>query len=1376
MRIGKLPSSIAFIMLAAAIPLSRGQADEPAAALLPGLSASYRSLSDPAAEFWRIDLKPAFFLGRSSPDSRLPAGPFEVVWNGHIDLAGSTPVSFDAFVSGELMIEIDGVVVLQGRGIGETAVIGPGKTLELPAGMARVRITYRSLDQQPARLQIWWQGKTFAREPLPAWRLKHAAADWPARANEDQRADAGRALVGRLGCARCHRGAFPGIDAPPPGPSLVDVRQRLDRAWLLEWLRDPSALHAHATMPALFAADRTGFVERWLIADHLVGDTKKTPEKAVGDHRAGRKQFIANGCTACHFLPDLAANEQPPLERTLLTGLRERMSADHLAAFLGNPLSRYPDGRMPTIPLTADKARDIAAFLLENSPAGKRPDGADAPPTPDEIAIVARRLNAKPQTVAATLLVEKGCVHCHPGLGTSEARDLPLEDKERGCLSKTSLPRYSFADAERKAVLAYLAVAEKEKHASPFASRQRLLAHLGCVRCHQRDSDRPSPLETAGSALGGAFLQNVPFQKAPRLTNPHQKFTQAHLRTAIAEGVSGLRSGQYTYRMPAFGRHADAIVQALAEADGELFDRPDSPTPPVKDPTLGALVGSTLAGFQGYSCVSCHVWNGQLFSQPDPAAVGTDLTRLSGRIRRDWFDRYLEAPSRFHPGTPMPSIFTKDRPALLSTILDGDAAKQKDALWAYFALGKNAPAPKPAPPLVLAAPARGDSVLVAQIPLRLPDETLLESIAVLSETNDLFVYDLATFNLHSAFTKAQIQRSVLARMRKYRVEGSLLGKGFHTDSPLLLLHNGTSESPKTITLHGYDRLDDGVRIRWQAAFKTSALEVTETLRLPTEASDRRLHRTFRITGLHAKQTIESRTRQPAGLAVKTAALAGTLTSQPAEDIIIARIAADPTGVIEFTFTYDLPPTQRPAPIEQAILPDGGAAEGSLERSGYKATAYPRPKTASGGDLIMPGAVAVHPKDGRVFIACMKTGALYVLDDPSGDSSQARFQDYGRGLFQEAYSLLAESDALYVLHRRNLTRIRESKADGRADRFDRVAPISQEIADAYDYGYGLVKDAHGAFVFTQAPHANRRLAAAGNAVRLVPGQTPETIAYGFRNPLGWTTGPGGEIFFTDNQGDWIATNKLCHLEVGRYHGYPNRDQPEHKSRPLARTTVWIPYGWAKSINGVAYDSTAGKFGPFAGQFFLADLMFGGALLRADVEKVNGVYQGVCFPFWDKGLLGPLTLAFDPKGPLYIGSVTEPGWMAQPDRGALFRIDHTGKTPFEINTIRALPNGFRIHFTKPAAKQAADLASYHIESFRYESTGAYGSPELDRTRIPIQAVRVFPDGFSADLITAPLTTNRVYMISARGVFSMAGEPLVYPTGAYTLNEIPSGDERK
>jgi hypothetical protein len=1356
--------------------------------LQPGLVARYQSLADRDATLHRVDLKPAFSWGHSSPHSRIPPGPFEVAWSGLLNVTDAAPLTFDAYVCGEVTMEVDGVLVLQGRGQRESAHIDSRQALDRPRGLYRLRIRYRALADAPARLQIGWRGPGFSREPLPAWHLKHLSTDLSPETVQEQLAEKGRSAIGQLGCARCHQGAFPGVTEPPPGPSLADAGRRINREWLLDWLADPARVRPEARMPALFDPSREGFVERWIIAEHLVGPTAAGKRASpVGDHRLGRRSFVSIGCAVCHFLPDADRSTQPDFGRTPLTGLSDRLPAEELAAFLGNPHGRYPDGRMPRLPMPPEMSRDIAAYLLlwskptgsPSSPAREGRGGVDAEaaklPTAEEIRAVSRRLGAHGLgDTAAALMRAKRCAQCHPGLGPSTPADIPLKagDEGRGCLSGRTSPRFCVDGPTRKAIAAYRAVAVRDRHPSPFASRQRLLDHFGCVRCHQRDSDRPPPIEAIGSTLGGAWLQELPFQRTPRLTYAHQKYVRAHLLAAVREGVTGLRPARYSYRMPPFGHDAEAVVQALAEGDGDLPAGPEPPQRKPADPTLGSLSGPLLVGFQGYACVSCHVWNGQMLSESDPGAVGTDLTRVAGRIRRDWFDRYLEGPARSHPGTPMPAIFTRGQPAGLASVLEGDPQRQKDALWSYFAQGKEAPSPKPPPPMPVASPARGEPPLIAQIPIRLPDGATVESICVLYGSHDLFVYDLGSATLHSGYTGSQILREVQGRLRTFRAWGTAIGR-FRADPPLQLVGPGEPERPAERTFLGYNRLTDGVRLRWQTRFASGVVEIAETLRLGTDQGTRRLLHDFRFIGVPASQSVELRSRVPRPLSAAITASIGEVKGTSADGVFRAVLTPNTERVAAAVLRYELPAAGSPPDVAPTILVDTEKIEGLLERPGYRAIAYPRPKTASGEDRVMPSALAVDPKDGRVFLASMKTGEILVVRDPTGDARKARFDNYTRGLFQEAFSMLAEPGALYVLHRRNLTRIVDTDGDGGADRFDRVAVLPHGIADTYDYGYGLVRDRSGAFIFTYAPYASTHLPGSGGALRLLPGHKPQEIASGFRNPLGWCIDSDGEIFFTDNQGEWVATNKLCHLTEGRFYGFPQPARGRPANKPPDKPAIWVPYDWAKSINGVVCDRTGGKFGPFAGQFFLAELMFGGAIVRANVEKVNGHYQGACFPFWGRGLLGPLTLAFDPRGRLWVGSITEPGWMAQPDRGALFRIDYTGQVPFEMQSIHVRPRGFRIVFTRPVSPSTAhDPASYQIEHYRYEYTGAYGSPELDRTRLAIEHVELSPDGRSVDLITAPLVKDRVYLIEARGVRSIKSEALVHPAGAYTLNEIPSG----
>jgi hypothetical protein len=370
--------------------------------LRPGLAAAYRSLVD-GATLWRIERQPAFTLGSSSPHPRIPPGPFEVTWSGVLSVEEEGPIAFGAYLGGEARLLVGGVAALEARGEKETAWIEPGAPIELQPGAHRFTLRFRALAAVPARLQVWWEGKTFSREPLPDWRLHHLERELTPALQAGELQEKGRAVAGRLGCQRCHAGGLPGLDDPPPGPAIAGFGDRLSGPWLLRWLKEPAKLRAQARMPALFGADRQGFVERWIVSEHLpailseaaaLGPAPKDQPapKPPGDHRSGRRTFITFGCPACHRLPDPECGEQKELDRFPLQGLGDRMGAGRLAAFIEDPLVRYPDGRMCRLPLSPEAARDMAAYLLLWSPPSAPDPPEEGPPRGEEVAAVARRL------------------------------------------------------------------------------------------------------------------------------------------------------------------------------------------------------------------------------------------------------------------------------------------------------------------------------------------------------------------------------------------------------------------------------------------------------------------------------------------------------------------------------------------------------------------------------------------------------------------------------------------------------------------------------------------------------------------------------------------------------------------------------------------------------------------------------------------------------------------------------------------------------------------------------------------------------------------------------------------------------------------------
>ena len=166
-------------------------------------------------------------------------------------------------------MRVDGITVLEGRGDPHRSRLESSAALTRPPGLYRLEARFRALEGVSSRVQVFWEGPKFAREPVPSWRFYHQAEDISAELASDDRAASGKAAVERFGCARCHQGAFPAVSEPPPGPSLADAGGRLRRAWLMRWLADPGKVRPGARMPSLFGTDRAGFTERQVLADYL---------------------------------------------------------------------------------------------------------------------------------------------------------------------------------------------------------------------------------------------------------------------------------------------------------------------------------------------------------------------------------------------------------------------------------------------------------------------------------------------------------------------------------------------------------------------------------------------------------------------------------------------------------------------------------------------------------------------------------------------------------------------------------------------------------------------------------------------------------------------------------------------------------------------------------------------------------------------------------------------------------------------------------------------------------------------------------------------------------------------------------------------------
>lgn len=229
-------------------------------------------------------------------------------------------------------------------------------------------------------------------------------------------------------CVRCHEqiatGAFkaspaklaqwkPHVMAYRDVPSLTALG-RLRPAWVMGYLRSPHDLRPSLTqnMPRLeLSEEQARDITTYLATSGAVAGEAVAPEPA--QIARGRELMQQRACTTCHHMSGTDLPGPPrvePAPRTLglapdLRFARARMEPEVLRQWLLDPTRIKHDSAMPNLGLSADDARDLAAFL-SFSELGAAPVAAQ----PARLPVLSRRVGfdeVNERVFAVT------CRHCH---------------------------------------------------------------------------------------------------------------------------------------------------------------------------------------------------------------------------------------------------------------------------------------------------------------------------------------------------------------------------------------------------------------------------------------------------------------------------------------------------------------------------------------------------------------------------------------------------------------------------------------------------------------------------------------------------------------------------------------------------------------------------------------------------------------------------------------------------------------------------------------------------------------------------------------------------------------------------------------------------
>jgi hypothetical protein len=464
----------------------------------------------------------------------------------------------------------------------------------------------------------------------------------------------------------------------------------------------------------------------------------------------------------------------------------------------------------------------------------------------------------------------------------------------------------------------------------------------------------------------------------------------------------------------------------------------------------------------------------------------------------------------------------------------------------------------------------------------------------------------------------------------------------------------------------------------------------------------------------------------------------------------------------------------------------GTAE--REREYYPIVNIPIPKDI----VIEAGAFTVLP-DKRMAVGT-RYGEIYLVEGVDEKKPVPKYHLFATGL-DEIFGLEYKDKAFYVTQSCELTRVRDTNGDGKADRFETVSD-GWGYANYHEYAFGSKFDNEGnLYVALGLSNSYNSFALfRGWVMKVTPEGKTIPIASGLRSPGGIGVNEHDALFYIESQGPWNSSCSLKPVTPGSFMGHPisfnwykyapdmgpTPAEPKSGSRVLIereRVPQLTPYAvifpyirMGRSITGFTVDRTKGKFGPFEDQMFLGDYTQS-IIMRATTEQVNGVWQGACYPFREELSTGILNVHFTPEGNLLCGG-TNRGW---PVRGikpfALERLEWTGKMPFEIKRITIEPDGFKIAFTKPIdPATGANAASFKISTFTHIYHGGYGGPEVDRTTPVVKSARCSPDGNFAWIVLDKLAQGHVHEFDLGGLRSRDGEALLHRHAFYTVNEVP------
>ena len=471
-------------------------------------------------------------------------------------------------------------------------------------------------------------------------------------------------LFQKYNCIACHK--LSGYKRPERiAPSLTYTGSKVEREWLVKWLKNPKDYFPESRMPRFTLSDKeTGY-----IADYLLS-LKRPPtdspltrdELKKGKATDGAELINALGCLGCHKINGRGNDFGPDF-----SNIGSKVKNSWLYEFLKSPRAYDSKTIMPDFRILERDIPGVAAYLMS-----LKKTGPPIPPSPS--------LHGRGGILEGKKLVKDlGCAACHKieglafrynapdldGIGDKRTDELvfnkvnhlektlinwlkiKVTDPNRFATDKivTRMPDYGLDEQEAEALVTFL-LSMKEGQV-PLKYKKRLIDHktaemrgrnvveknncLGCHTINNKGGGIGPDLTREASKSRPEWLYN--FLKSPRKIRPEPmlKARMPDLHLSEAE--------------------TNTIIEYLAFISGESY--PYDPEPKKEIYSEDIWSGEKLYQ-EIFACSACHIVNGR------GGEIGPEHTDLASRLKRQWVEQWLRNPEAIKPDVRMPRFRFKE--------------------------------------------------------------------------------------------------------------------------------------------------------------------------------------------------------------------------------------------------------------------------------------------------------------------------------------------------------------------------------------------------------------------------------------------------------------------------------------------------------------------------------------------------------------------------------------------------------------------------------------------------------------------------------------------------------------------------------------------